>query len=481
MYGNYCGPYWSDGKFQTSVVGTKEPIDEFDRTCMHHDASYAMGEDLEAADFEFARSNVGSGWVRTAAGLAVGAQGLIRRGVRKYAPNIRPKPNRFNITSAMTKSNAGKKANLRGSAPNQPKTTNGPATTSRSVPAAIGTTMRMVAPKVVRNGDTARISGRDYIGSVPVATTTSFGVSTTCLLSPAYFTSAFLGNLCRSYESYKWLKLRIHYVPACSTATTGSIILASAHSVTQPALSGELANFLPRALTQGNASMGPLWEHGHIDIDCSKSEWRLVDPTTSVDLDDNIHEELQVYFSSATALTAGYLFAEYECAFNDPVYQPHSLSIPIAYGPGTVCMVSDNNDINAAADDWNLRIDSGITLSGAAGGVSNGTIFRAVLDLVGSAAPTGTTFNNLLNTTIFSHSTTTTFGIQTTTCPLVGGQVFYLVCDSTTVKVFTSIENARTGIGSGQLVHRTATTLRGTYRMIVTMVGLDPSTMTSIQ
>lgn len=479
MYGNYCGPYWSDGKFQSSVVGTKEPIDEFDATCYRHDAIYAVGGDLEAADFEFARENIGGGLLRTTAGLAVGAQGLGRRGMRKLAPNIKSTPKSLNTNEIMTKSKTSK-SNLRGATPKgstQQKASNGPATSTRSVPAAVGTTMRMVAPKVVRSGNTARITGRDYIGSVPVNTTTNFGIATTCLLSPAYFTSAFLGNLCRSYESYRWQSLRIHYVPACSTATTGSIILASAHSVTQPALSGELSNFLPRALTQGNASMGPLWEHGHIDIDCSKSDWRLVDPTTSVDLDDNIHEELQVYYSAATALTAGYLFAEYVCEFSDPVYQPHSLTIPISFGPGTACILSDNNTVNAIADDWNLRFDSGLSISS----IATGTIFRAVLDVVGSAAPAGATLNNLLNSAVFSHSTTTTFGIQTVVCPLVGGQVFYFVVDSATVKVYGTIENARTGIGSGQLVHRTATTDRGTYRMIVTLVGLDPSAMTTIQ
>lgn len=62
MYGNYCGPYWSDGAFQTSVVGTTEPTDEFDETCMRHDAQYALAGDLELADFTFFRENVGRGF-----------------------------------------------------------------------------------------------------------------------------------------------------------------------------------------------------------------------------------------------------------------------------------------------------------------------------------------------------------------------------------------------------------------------------------
>lgn len=423
--------------------------------------------------------------MRTLSGSAVGAQGLVRWGVRQFAPNIElNKPNYFNTNETNMPSANGRKTNLRGSGQQPAKQQNSSQSTrnrnaiiTKAVPAAIGTSIRMAAPKVVRNGNIARISGRDFIGTVPVATTTGFGIARTALLSPAYFASAFLGNLCRSYESYRWEKLRIVYVPACSTATTGSIVLASARSITQPALSGELSNFLPRALTQGNASMMPLWEHGYIDIDCSDREWKKVDPTTTTDIDDNVHEELQVYFSSATALTSGYLIAEYECTFNEPVYQPHSTNIPISFGPGTICAFSENSAINAAADDWNLKCDSGLDLSS----IPSGTILRSVLDLVGSVAPTGATFNNLLNAAVFSHSTTTAFGVQTVITPLVGGMVFYLVTDSATVKVFSSIENARTGIGSGQLMHRTATTLAGTYRMVVTLVGLDPGTMTSVQ
>lgn len=38
-YGNYCGPYWSNGRIQRSVVGDLLPVDEFDETCRDHDAS----------------------------------------------------------------------------------------------------------------------------------------------------------------------------------------------------------------------------------------------------------------------------------------------------------------------------------------------------------------------------------------------------------------------------------------------------------
>jgi hypothetical protein len=53
-FGNYTGPYWSDGKFQTSVeFGESDPQSEWDYLSYLHDTAYARYEDAahrEAAD-----------------------------------------------------------------------------------------------------------------------------------------------------------------------------------------------------------------------------------------------------------------------------------------------------------------------------------------------------------------------------------------------------------------------------------------------
>jgi len=57
-HGNYVGPFWSDGKIQSSVEwGSKKPTDEFDALAQQHDAAYAHWKDdkhREAADLIFA-------------------------------------------------------------------------------------------------------------------------------------------------------------------------------------------------------------------------------------------------------------------------------------------------------------------------------------------------------------------------------------------------------------------------------------------
>lgn len=78
-HGNYVGPGWSAGKYQDSVIDPSvPPVDEFDRTAMEHDAAYARGKRLKAADYKFYRQNIGKGLKRSLAAIAVGTQGYFR-------------------------------------------------------------------------------------------------------------------------------------------------------------------------------------------------------------------------------------------------------------------------------------------------------------------------------------------------------------------------------------------------------------------
>jgi hypothetical protein len=71
-HGNWCGPGWSGGKYQSSVDDPDTPAtDEFDQTCKDHDAEYARGGNLKEADDSFYTKNYGKGLKRTAAALAV--------------------------------------------------------------------------------------------------------------------------------------------------------------------------------------------------------------------------------------------------------------------------------------------------------------------------------------------------------------------------------------------------------------------------
>jgi len=101
MYGNFCGPYWSDGQFQSSVEPTLPAIDSLDETCREHDAVYARKGDLRAADIKFFRQNFGKGIIATAMAVPVGIQGVLRASDK----NLSNQPNNQQTINTMAKKN----------------------------------------------------------------------------------------------------------------------------------------------------------------------------------------------------------------------------------------------------------------------------------------------------------------------------------------------------------------------------------------
>lgn len=450
---NFCGPYWHDGKFQSSTANpflkAKSPFDE---TCRIHDISYATAtsnSDLRAADTKFYEANYGKGLVRSSAALLV-------RHLNPYT---------------MTK--------LRGTskppAPKQMKHKE-PAQTI-SAPDAIGTIIRPSKPTINRTANGATITGQDFIGVVEGNGVATFGLGKSALLSPAYFVSSFIGNLARSFEKYKWNRLRVIYYPRVSTGLAGQCILASQRSVSEPGLQPESGTFLQRVMTQGNATMGPLWLQNAIDIDCS-ADWKLLDPATTSDLDDTIHEELQVYTQTATSGQVGYLMAEYSVSFREPIYQPHSSAFPMVTGPGLRCVLTDNAAVNATGDALAFKDSTSPLGIGAA---NNGSVYRLVFDVQGSSCYTGSTFTSGFSVYLIKHATTVTYANTGNTIPFVGGLTIYGVVSGSLINLYTSIEAAVNGAGTGQMYYNAVSSAAGSYSFDAQLVRYGMTTIASVQ
>lgn len=465
---SWCGPYWSNGQFQESRRGYAPAHNEFDETCRQHDFSYADQGDLRSADLLFARQNIGRGFTRTVAGLAVGLQGVLRSVDKRI-------PTKIELQEEMVTNNNNTR--LRGAAKAVPTNSRGVEVKHGNAPVAMGTIIRQQPPKLTRHKDGASLHGTDFLEPVEALGVSDFGIGKSALLSPAYFVGTFLGNLARSFEKYRWKRLRIRYVPKVSTATGGQIVLTSSKSVSEPVLNPSSGTFLQRAMAQGNATMGPLWMENYIDIDCS-GEWMLVDPGTTSDPDDAIAEELQVFTQTTVAGQVGYLYAEYEIEFTETIFTPHSTSIPIYTGPGLRCTLQDAVAVNAINDDV-VWVDPSNTLGLSA--VANGSIFRIVLDAIGSTAATGTTLANYANVITSYRTAIATPTTSTTALSFVGGLTLYGVVVGTSIYPYTSLEAAVNGNGSGELFIRTATTAVGSYVFDVALIRHGVSQLPTTQ
>lgn len=230
FHGNYCGPYWSAGQHQPSVLSNVPSLDEFDETCKQHDAAYATNGDLAQADFKFARENIGMGAKRTAAGLAVGFQGILRS-------MTTTRQNNKNENNNNKDKNMVKKT-LRGAAqPKAAKTliqkSSSRNDTVSAAPVAYSTKRTGTAAKMQPIKDGVIITHRSLLGQVVnnlPYTVTSYPINVG--MSETF---PWLSRLARRYEKYVVRKLRFEYRSVCSTSTSGVIMMSFDRDAADPA------------------------------------------------------------------------------------------------------------------------------------------------------------------------------------------------------------------------------------------------------
>jgi hypothetical protein len=343
-----------------------------------------------------------------------------------------------------------------------------------TTPANYGYSIKMRQSKVIRKGNTARITGTDFAGNVNVVNATSYEPCASVLLNPAYFSGAMLGSLSRTYEKYKFNKVSIEYVPAAPTSTTGQLVFTSSRSVKEPFLDGTSSSFLGRALSQSNATASPLWLGTSIQIEPNNT-WSMTDPLIDADLDDSISEEIQVYGYATTTFTCGVLLIHYDIEFKDPLYTYHATQIPVAVGISSFITLRDDSDVNATTDIIRLASPS-ITL-----GAGSGAIYRLVFRQAASILPTGPASWAAFASVITASATTTSaynVGSQNITC--VPGTVFYGVLD-TQIVLYSSYDAAAAGLENGAINYQTATTAKGTYAFCISLVRLSNVNIMTVQ
>lgn len=208
-YGNYCGPYWSNGRIQRSVVGDLLPVDEFDETCRDHDATYAVGGDLREADLVFANKNIGNGIIRTIAGAAVGLQGLLR-----------PVDNTSTYSTTPPMNN---KKNLRGSAA-KPKMLRGNDSVSFA-PTAIATKRTGAAPRTrTLPGGVIEVTHRAFVQVVN--SSSPFAIQMIATNPGLAGSFPWLSKLASRFDQYQFKRLRYEYRSVCATSAAGVTMMS---------------------------------------------------------------------------------------------------------------------------------------------------------------------------------------------------------------------------------------------------------------
>lgn len=483
-HGQYCGPGWSGGKYQSSVDSSVPADDPFDQTCKEHDAAYANGLNNYTSDFKFAVQNLGFDLKRSVAGGLVGIQGVARyvgileNGSGRDKLELQtPKPTQLSNTNyisemAKNKSRRGNKIlegiKQRGSALHAAPMKESPiavANRQRSrlarafpdvrvspAPVSIGNTITASTPVMRMTGDGLVVAGREFMTSVSCYNSSNFQVGALAPLHPMYYPGSVMSSTARAWSQYRFNRVAIHYVTRQSTAQAGEVVLAYSENLLEPAEQGNANSFLPRVMTRGQAIIGPVWQN-HTMLVNTDNKFRKVDAFNSATFNDNVTGEIQAYTQSLVTDTLGFLLIDYELEFKTPMFTPHSSALPWADGPGSLASASGT-----------LATTSGggvILPPFGVNPITNGTIFRCIIDADRSVV---TPYN--LNT-VFSTGLEypNAAGVETTVltvCPVKDGSVLFAVVVNSQLVFYTSVEAAIGGSGSGCLLW-SATNVSTTY------------------
>jgi hypothetical protein len=256
-HGNYCGAYWSDGRFQSSVRnGRSIPVDAVDAVCQRHDSNLASGVPNVLADQEFIQdiqqvpgitARLAEGLIRLK--LAMAGQPATRAGAvaidaagratphmraepreetaarisRRFTPseeNISA-PNQLAVTKMAPKNVRPKPAN------NAPRKLKGGFGRETSAPVAFTRTFTSVQPEASTLKDgSVRIRHRELITDL-TGTSTAFTIINTASVNPG-LGSVFpwLSTVAMRFEKYKFHNLKFLYDPESSTAGAGCLMMA---------------------------------------------------------------------------------------------------------------------------------------------------------------------------------------------------------------------------------------------------------------
>lgn len=285
--------------------------------------------------------------------------------------------------------------------------------------------------------------------NVDIRGNTSWQVGAIAPVHPMYYIGSVLANTARTYQHYRVVALRVHFVTRQATSLAGEVLLAYAANALEPAVDGNSSAFLARAMTQGHATLGPLWQNLSMDIPCD-GKFRLVDAFNASTFADNVAGEVQAYTqTAATNDVAGYLMMDYVIEFRDTMFTPHSAALPFASAASTFELGVVAPTLVGEA----IKIQSTIATN-----ASNGTIFKLVLDRDQSVLGTGWTPGTALSTALRVNNTTTTATVSSSGFALVDGIALYGIAVGSIFYVYMTYEAAVNGEGGGQVYGQSAST-----------------------
>lgn len=393
-HGNYCGPNWSAGLTQPSVVSDVAAIDDFDETCKVHDAAYATGADLRAADLAFAAENLATfDLKRNVAGTLVGLQGLGRPRDKSTKliknTNMSPNPTRAR--------RAARTAAIRGISRSLPASSSSPLMRMNgnqnqiSAPTAIATRRTGAAPRMQQRGSGITVSHRAFLG--PVINTVTYTVNGYQANPGLADTFPWLSSLASRYDKYRFTSLVFEYRSVANTSVNGIAMMSFDYNASDAAPLSKVV----QAQTIPN-SENNVWISNSLSVPCD-STWRYVRQGTVPNTDIKTYDLGTMWLSTQYGGTAtcGELYVEYTVELDKPSEPTNLAQRYVATAPLVAAPLAPGGNVAGSLPIYSIGTSDSLWLCRISG------IWLFTIEV------TGTVITNLINPTSTTSTITTIY------------------------------------------------------------------------
>jgi len=176
-----------------------------------------------------------------------------------------------------------------------------------------------------------RLHGREFLGAMSTlnAVTNTFNQLFGVAFSPICFPGTRLYILAQTWQKFRFNKIIFHYVPACSTATNGNMILGSFDDIdfTTGAQYTNTLSFAQALLSTNKAVITPYWnKYSYEWVPAPNTQDYFITPDTTGD--DRLCVQGQFMTmdggtgSSTYQSQLGSIWMEYDITFHSPALDP---------------------------------------------------------------------------------------------------------------------------------------------------------------
>jgi hypothetical protein len=315
----------------------------------------------------------------------------------------------------VVKSAAPRRAQASGSAPRSGG--NAAAITRiNTAPVAIGNSMKGARANVIHQSDgSVRLVGRDYaLTCYSSGTVNGWLLVGAFPLTPACFSSSVIRAYVQIYNKFKFNEICCHYITSSPTSSNGDVLLYWSKNRTDPIVNWTSSTFLPFAMSDPNAVLGPQWTNHSMCIKPS-GPTRTLDPGMNIDIDYQAQGEFLIFSKTSSTESAGYVLFDYDITLSELSVNPRAGLLP---NPNLIYQAAQliwpTTALTAGTTINNLSTGTfgsgGTTLStlDSTASLSAGDVMKVVVDLTNTnagawtvsagATPTASTlFNYIVN------------------------------------------------------------------------------------